>query len=254
MRLALCLATATTAAPAAAVELVHRGGWDMVQPVSLAYDARMCGLWVVQERPEAVLVTLTGVEIARFDTGFARARAVTVDGDTVIAGDGLGNFRRFTRDGRPQGDPVTLIGDMHDIEGIHRDPLGGHYLVGDDPALVVRLDAAGAEDWRLPGETLEPPLLEPQGIGRDPISGNVLVVDDNEGRNALFEFAPGGALLSVTSLAPWGRDAEGVAVQPQTGRLFIAYDWSGRVEAFDWAPSQRSLAAPLDPGPACPIG
>ncbi|PWR02276.1 hypothetical protein DKT77_12020 [Meridianimarinicoccus roseus] len=249
---ALCLALALPA-PAVALDLWPRIGWDVTQPVSLAYDAELCGLWIAQERPEIVLVTPGGREIRRFDTGFPRVRAITVTGDTILVGNGFGDFRHFDREGRAQGPVFEILPGLYDIEGIHLDPEGAMLIVGDDPALLVQLDADGNEVRRIRGETLSTPMVEPQGIGRDPVSGNILVVDDNEGLNALFEFSAQFELLSVTPLSEWGMDAEAVAIQPQTGQMFIGYDWSQRVMAFDWVPTRPSIPEPLDLGPPCPI-
>lgn len=253
MRIAALFLACLAAGPAAALELYPRGGWDVTQPVSLAYDADLCALWIAQERPEVVLVTPGGREIRRFDTGFARVRAITVEGDTLIVGDGYGSFRRFDREGHPLGDTFQIVPGMYDIEGIHLDPDGAMFIVGDDPAFVVRLDPDGRETMRIVGETLTPPLTEPQGIARDPVSGNLLVIDDNEGLNAIFEMTPKGEVLSVTPLSEYGMDAEAVALQPQTGQLFIGFDWSQRIAVFDWLPTRASIPEPLDLGPPCPV-
>ena len=242
-----------SAQAAPALDHFHREGWDIVQPVSLAYDADLCALWVAQERPELVLVTPSGRELRRFDTGFSRVRAVTVEGDTVIAGDGWGTFQRYDRHGRAIGGTFTPPAGMRDIEGVHLDPDGTMFFVGDDPAFVVALSPDGLETLRIDGETLEPPLREPQGIARDPVSGNLLVIDDNEGLNAIFEMTAAGELLSVTPLSDWGRDAEAVALQPQTGQMFIGFDWSQRVEVFDWLPTRSSIPDEMDLGPPCPV-
>lgn len=249
----LALAMAIAASPATALELFPRAVWPVTQPVSLAYDPELCALWVAQERPEIVLMTPGGREIRRFDSGFSRVRALTVDGDTLIAGDGWGLFQRYDRNGTAIGATFRIVPDMADVEGLHRDPDGNIFLVQDDPARVVQVDADGHEVFRLVGETLDPPMTEPQGIARDPVTGHLLVIDDNEGLNALFELSAQGEVLSVTPLSEWGRDAEAVALQPHTGQLFVGFDMSHRVAVFDWVPTRTGQADPMDLGPPCPM-
>ena len=244
------LALFALAQPAAAMELFHRETLPGYRGVSLAFDPWVCGLWIANESPELILLAPGGDEILRIDTPLRGVRAVTADADGLIVTDGWGAFARLRRDGEGFGDWSRADAQL-DVEGLHRHPEGGLLVVGDDAALVQRLDAQGRELFRIEGYAQEPPMREPQGIGLEPMTGNILVVDDNEGLNALFEFDAEGALLSVTPLSDWGYDAEAVAVQAATGTLWIGYDGGRAIAVFDYLPTQPPGAAPLEPGPDC---
>jgi len=249
LSLAACLFAAT---PAPAMELWHWETIPGIRAVSLAFDPWVCGLWVATEGPELILLSPTGTEIRRLETPLRGVRAISADAEGLLASDGRGAFFRLTRTGEDFGD-WSRAESQFDVEGLHLHPEGGLLVVGDDAALVQRLDADGREMTRIEGYRLDPMMREPQGIGVEPLTGNILVVDDNEGLNALFEFDRAGALLSVTPLSQWGVDAEAVAVHGQTGRLFIGYDGGRALAIFDYLPTRGESATPLAQGPDCVI-
>lgn len=248
----LALALMCLAVPAGAMQLFHRETLAGYRAVSLAFDPWVCGLWLANESPELILLAPDGREIQRVETPLRWVRAVTADADGLIVTDGWGAFARLDREGKGFGD-WSRQESQRDVEGLHRHPDGGLLVVGDDAALVQRLDASGRELFRIEGFRQVPAMTEPQGIGLEPTTGNILVVDDNEGLNALFEFSASGALLSVTPLSEWGFDAEAVAVQAQTGTLWIGYDGGRALAVFDYVPTRTDEAVPLEPGPDCAI-
>lgn len=252
MRSLILAASVLVASPAPAMELWHWETIPDIRAVSLAFDPWVCGLWVATEGPELILLSPTGQEIRRLETPLRGVRAVSADAEGLLASDGRGAFFRLTRTGEDFGD-WSRAESQYDVEGLHLHPEGGLLVVGDDAALVQRLDADGREVTRIEGYGLSPMMREPQGIGVEPLTGNILVVDDNEGLNALFEFDRAGALLSVTPLSDWGFDAEAVAVHGQTGRLFIGYDGGRALAIFDYLPTRSDTAAPLAQGPDCVI-
>jgi hypothetical protein len=240
-------------AGAARAELFHRETIADFRVVSLAYDAVLCAVWVANESSEIALINPFGRELRRFESGMRSVRSLTVEGDGLLLASGWGEFRRVTRDGRPIEAPFSLSATLFDTEGLHRDADGSFLVVEDDPARLLRVAPDGAVLMELRGESLDPPMIEPQGVTRDPYSGNILVVDDAEGLNSLFELAPDGRVLSVTPLAPWGRDAEGVALQPETGILFVGFDAGRALAIFDWTPTETTIDQPLDRGPDCAV-
>lgn len=250
MRIGTLIFLLLVAAPASA-ELVHRETLGGLRGVSLAYDAEVCGVWVVTEGREVILIGTTGREIKRFDSGLRLVRSVTVEPEGLLLADGRGGFRRTDRDGRPREEDFNLSSTLYDTEGLHRDADGSFLVVEDDPSRLLRVAPDGTVLMELWGDRFDPPMVEPQGVERDPFSGNILVVDDNEGLNALFELAPDGTVLTVTPLSEWGFDAEGVALQPETGTLFIGFDGGQALAIFDWRPSGMSIDEPLDRGPDC---
>jgi DNA-binding beta-propeller fold protein YncE len=254
MRLACALLILAAGTPhAVAMQLFHRETLAGYRAASLAFDPWICGLWVANESPQLVLLSLAGTEIMRVDTPLSNVRAVTADADGLIVTNGRGAFARLGRQGEGMGRDWDRTNSQLDVEGLHRHPEGGLLTVGDDAALVQWLDETGAERFRIEGYKLVPMMAEPQGIGVDPITGNILVVDDNEGLNALFEFDSMGNFLSITPLSEWGWDAEAVAVHHQTGTLWIGYDSGTAIAVFDYLPTRTPGAAPLDPGPDCAI-
>lgn len=253
MRHALAvLVSLAVAGPAPAMQLWHRETLPGYRGVSLAFDPWVCGLWLANESPELILLAPDLREILRIETPLRGVRAVTADADGLIVTDGWGAFARLDREGKGFGD-WSRQESQRDVEGLHRHPDGGLLVVGDDAALVQRLDAEGRELFRIEGYRLDPMMSEPQGIGLDPSTGNILVVDDNEGLNALFEFSAAGALLSVTPLSEWGYDAEAVAVHAQTGTLYIGYDGGRAIAVFDYLPTRPEGAEEIEPGPDCAV-
>ncbi|MEL6198346.1 MAG: hypothetical protein AAFT19_10890, partial [Pseudomonadota bacterium] len=53
------------AMPATALELVETGRHSLNHPASLDYDPTFCGLWIANEGPDAVLLSLQGDELRR---------------------------------------------------------------------------------------------------------------------------------------------------------------------------------------------
>lgn len=253
MRTIAFVAALTVASPAPAFDLFHRETLAGYRGVSLVFDPWVCGLWIANETAELTLLSLAGTEILRMETPLRFVRAVAADEQGLIVTDGWGAFARLDRQGEGFGESWSRVEAQRDVEGLHVHPEGGLLVVGDDAALVQRLDAEGRELFRIEGYRQSPPMTEPQGIGLDPTTGNILVVDDNEGLNALFEYSPAGALLSVTPLSEWGYDAEAVAVHAQTGTLWIGYDGGRAIAVFDYLPTRDPSAVPLEPGPDCAL-
>ncbi|MCU0856291.1 MAG: hypothetical protein MUF63_15725, partial [Rhodobacteraceae bacterium] len=61
----LILSLLAIAWPAGALELRLSGFYDLNRPASLDYDPDFCGLWIANEGPEVILVTLDGHELRR---------------------------------------------------------------------------------------------------------------------------------------------------------------------------------------------
>ena len=105
----LVISAVALAAPAGALDLRLSGFYDLNRPASLDYDPDFCGLWIVNEGPEVVLVTLDGHELRRFSTGLARVKALTIDGvvpseETVASQDyPIARTLHFFTNGEPEG-------------------------------------------------------------------------------------------------------------------------------------------------------
>jgi len=239
--------------PASALDLKLSGFYDLNRPASLDYDPDFCGLWIANEGPEVILVTLDGHELRRFGTGLFRVKAITLEDGGLLVGDGFGSYQRLTRDGAPLGEPFAMGGTRMDTEGMAIDDDGLIVKVEDDPARIVWMTGAGEILREIDGHALSPMLTEPQGIARDPRTGHLLVVDDWEGTNSLFEFDSGGRLLGTTPLIAYGRDPEGIAIRPGANQLFMAFDGGARIAAFDYTPTVAPGTEPPDPGADCAI-
>lgn len=249
---ALAMVVVAMAWPATAMQVWHRENWVGYRAASLAFDAWVCGLWVADETPVLTLLSPTGREILKLETPLRNVRAVSADAEGLLITDGWGTFFRLNRRGEGFGDWDRTEA-QRDVEGLHIHPEGGLLVVGDDAALVQRLQPDGRESFRIEGFKQSPMMSEPQGIGVEPLTGNILVVDDNEGLNALFEFDRAGALLSVTYLSEWGWDAEAVAIHAQTGTMYIGYDSGQNIAVFDYLPTRPENAVPVDAGPDCAL-
>lgn len=248
MRLALALLV-LTAAPAAALEITETGRYALNRPASLDYDPTFCGLWIANEGPEIVLVTLQGEELRRFSSDLSRIKAVTLEDDGLLVADGYGGFQRLSKSGEPLGAPFSV--GWADTEGLAIDADGTIISVEDDPERLSWLSKDGEVLRVIDTTTLTPPLFEPQGIARDPRTGHLLIVDDLEGSNSLYEFDAEGNLLATVSLTPYGVDPEGIAIRPGSGQMFIAFDVGAGIVSFDYAPTLGDGAEPLPPGADC---
>lgn len=239
--------------PAPALELVLTDFYELNRPASLDYDPAFCGLWIANEGPEVILVTLDGHELRRFGSDLSRIKAITLEGDALLVADGYGGFQRLTKDGAPLGAPFEAEERWMDNEGLAIDADGALISVEDDPAFITWMSPDGRILRRIDGLTLEPMLTEPQGIARDPRTGHLLIVDDWEGTNSLFEFDAEGRLLGTVPLHEYGQDPEGIAIRPGANQLFMAFDGGARIAAFDYTPTLAPGAEPPRPGGDCMI-
>ena len=250
LRLA-CFLSLLCTGPVVALELRMTNSYALNNPSSLDYDPTFCGLWIANEGPEAVLVTLAGEELRRVGSDLYRIKAISLDGDDLIVADGAGSFQRITKDGQALGAPFRIESGWADTEGIAVDADGSLITVEDDPEYLSWLSPDGAILRRVDTMTLTPPLNEAQGIARDPRTGSLLIVDDREGTNSLYEFDAEGNLLATASLWEYGIDPEGIAIRPGSNELFIAFDMGASVVSFDYLPTLPEGAEPLDPGADC---
>ncbi|MEM7641207.1 MAG: hypothetical protein AAF366_01615 [Pseudomonadota bacterium] len=239
------------ASPGAALELRETGRYDLNRPASLDYDPTFCGLWIANEGPEAVLVTLQGEELRRITSDLRRIKAIGIEGDNLIVGDGFGGMQRLTKDGVALGEPFALGGGWADTEGVAVDAEGLLVTVEDDPERLSWFTPDGTLVRRVDTMDLDPPLIEAQGIAIDPRTGHMLIVDDREGSNSLYEFNADGTFLSRASLWEYGDDPEGIAIRPGSGQLFVAFDGGAEIVTFDYVPTLPADAAPLPPAADC---
>lgn len=236
---------------AMALDLRETGRYDLNRPASLDYDPAFCGLWIANEGPEAVLVTLQGEELRRITSDLSRIKAIAIEGDHLIVGDGFGGLQRLTKDGAPLAPPFSLEGGFADTEGIAIAADGALVTVEDDPERLSWFGPDGQLRSQIDTMTLTPPLSEAQGIAVDPRTGHLLIVDDWEGSNSLYEFTGEGEVLAQVSLMEYGVDPEGIAIRPGSNQLFIAFDGGAEIVTFDYTPTLPEGAAPLPPGADC---
>jgi len=239
------------AAPAAALDLQLTNSYSLNHPSSLEYDPTFCGLWIANEGPEAILVTLGGLELRRVRSELSRSKAITLEGDARIVADGSGAFQRISKDGTPLAAPFRIAGGWADTEGLVVDDDGALITVEDDPEYLTWLSPEGEILRRIDTMSLEQPLSEAQGIARDPRTGHLLIVDDREGTNSLYEFDAEGNLLATASLLEYGIDPEGIAIRPGSDELFIAFDGGGAIASFIYTPTLPEGADALPPGADC---
>ena len=250
MRMA-ALMLVLAAMPASALELRETGRYDLDRPASLDYDPTFCGLWIANEGPEAVLLTLQGDELRRITSDLRRIKAIAIEGDALIVGDGFGTMQRLTKDGVALGAPFVLEGGFADTEGVAVDGEGRLLTVEDDPERLSWFTPQGALLRRIDTMALDPPLREPQGIAIDARTGHLLIVDDREGSNSLYEFDADGLLLGQVALWEFGDDPEGIAIRPGSGQLFVAFDGGAEIVTFDYVPTLQADADALPPGADC---
>jgi len=239
------------ATPVAALELTYQSSYDLNRPASLDYDPTFCGLWIANEGPEVILMTLEGDELRRFGSDLSRIKAITLEDDHLLVADGLGSFQRITKDGIPLADPFQSTQGWADTEGLAIATDGTIIMVEDDPERMTWLSPDGQIVRQINTMSLNPPLTEAQGIAIDPRTGHMLIVDDWEGTNSLYEFDADGTLLGNTSLTPYGQDPEGIAIRPGSSEVFIAFDGGASIASFDYQPTLPPGTAPLDPGLDC---
>lgn len=244
----LCLAL-----PAQALELRLTDSYQLNRPASLDYDPDFCGLWIANEGPEAILVTLDGLELRRVSSDLRRIKAITLEDRHLLVADGFGAFQRITKDGEALAAPFDISGGWADTEGIAIDADGTLITVEDDPEWLTWLSPDGDILRRIDTMTLDPPLSEAQGIARDPRTGHLLIVDDWEGTNSLYEFDAEGTLLNTAPLAQYGRDPEGIAIRPGSNQLFIAFDSGAKIAAFDYTPTLPEGAEDLPVAADCAL-
>lgn len=251
LRNLLMLLVGCAPAQAFALELTETARYTLNRPASLEYDPTFCGLWIANEGPEAVLVTLQGDELRRISSDLFRIKAIALEGDTLLVGDGFGRVQRLSKDGEALGAPFALGGAAADTEGIAVNALGEILTVEDDPERLTWFDRDGRMLRRIDTMDLTPPLSEAQGIAIDPRTGHLLIVDDLEGSNSLYEFTADGQLLAQVSLIEYGSDPEGIAIRPGSGQLFVAFDSGAEIVTFDYTPTLPEGAPPLRPGGDC---
>lgn len=247
--LAMILVVAPAASPA--LELLETGRYDLDWPASLEYDPTFCGLWIANEGPEAVLVTLQGDELRRITSDLFRIKAIALEGDHLLVADGLGQMQRITKGGTILEPPFTLEGGFADTEGIAVAADGRIVTVEDDPERLSWFGPQGALLDQIDTMSLNPPLTEAQGIAIDPRTGHMLIVDDWEGSNSLYEFTAQGALLAQASLYEYGVDPEGIAIRPGSNQLFVAFDGGAEIVTFEYTPNLPEGAPALPPGADC---
>ena len=249
----LLLGSAMMVLPVASegLELRETGRYDLNRPASLDYDPTFCGLWIANEGPEAILLTLQGEELRRIDSDLFRIKAISIEGDNLLVGDGFGNMQRLTKSGERLGDPFELSGGFADTEGIAIAAGGEIVTVEDDPERLTWFDREGNQIKQINTMTLNPPLTEAQGIAIDPRTGHMLIVDDWEGSNSLYEFTSDGELLAQASLVEYGIDPEGIAIRPGSNQLFVAFDGGAEIVTFDYVPTLPQGSEALPPGADC---
>lgn len=231
-------------AGAQTIRLAPTGDYALNRPASIDYDPDYCAIWIANEGPEVTLVTLSGDELRRFGSDLRRIKAIAATPDGLIVTDGFGGFQWLAKDGTPQGTPFDLGPAGFDTEGIAVTFDGTLILVSDDPARVRWVAPDGRILREIVGETMDPPLTEPQGVAVDPRSGDVLVVDDLEGTNSLFLFNAAGRLIDRADLLPFGLDPEGIAIRPASGTLFVVFDQGARVAGLDYTRAAEPSAGP----------
>ena len=234
-----------------ALELRETGRYALNRPASLDYDPTFCGLWIANEGPEAILLTLQGDELRRIDSDLFRIKAIALEDDHLLVGDGFGNLQRLSKSGDPLGEPFELSGGFADTEGIAINAVGDIVTVEDDPERLTWFDRNGELKKQIDTMTLTPPLTEAQGIAIDPRTGHMLIVDDWEGSNSLYEFTADGVLLAQASLVEFGIDPEGIAIRPGSNQLFVAFDGGAEIVTFDYTPTLPDGAEALPPGADC---
>lgn len=231
---------------ATAQTLDLRDTWDWSGPASLAWDPVRCGLWVVGDGPDAVMLSAFGEELDRISPGTLNPTAVAVGPEGVLLVANSGSAVLIN----PETDQAlsTFRVPAYDAEGVVLLPSGDLMLVEDDPAALSRLAPDESQGFsvrvRLNTEQLSSPLREPQGIEVDVQSGHLLIVDDEQGTDHLYEMTTSGRILGQVDLRPFGRDAEGVALHAASGTLWVAFDEGDQIGVFDYVSSSGGAPEP----------
>ena len=241
----------STLLPSHALDLQLTNRYALNRPASLEYDPAFCGLWIANEGPEAILVTLDGLELRRVGSDLFRIKAIALDGNGLIVADGGGKFQRISKNGDIIEEPFRIEGQWADTEGMVVLEDGTVITVEDDPEYMTWMAPDGEIIRRINTLTLNPPLYEAQGIARDPRTGHLLIVDDLEGSNSLYEFDADGELLNTVSLLEYGIDPEGIAIRPGSNELFIAFDQGATIASFNYTPTLPEGSDELPPGADC---
>ncbi|MEM9270347.1 MAG: hypothetical protein AAGA78_15590, partial [Pseudomonadota bacterium] len=203
----LILVLFAVAPPLQALDLKLTGRFSLNYPSSLDYDPTFCGLWIANEGPEALLLTLDGLELRRIRSDLGRIKAISIEGDHLIVADGGGAFQRVSKNGTALAPPFRISSDWADTEGVAVDADGNLITVEDDPEYLSWLAPDGTILKRIDTMSLTPPLSEAQGIARDPRTGHLLIVDDQEGPHGVGEFVAGGQVLAIAARGEDGRGA-----------------------------------------------
>lgn len=145
-----------SAGASAALDLVLTGRYSLNRPASLEYDPTFCGLWIANEGPEALLVTLEGAELRRITSDLSRIQALTLEGDALILADGAGLFQRVSKSGDPLSAPFRIDSGWADTEGIVVDADGSLITVEDDPERLSWLSPEGKVLRQIDTMTLTP--------------------------------------------------------------------------------------------------
>ena len=104
--------------PSLALDLELTNRYALSRPASLEYDPAFCGLWIANEGPEAILVTLDGLELRRVRSDLFRIKAIALDGNNLIVADGGGKFQRISKNGEALSEPFRIEGQWADTEGM----------------------------------------------------------------------------------------------------------------------------------------
>ncbi|MEM9761390.1 MAG: hypothetical protein AAF968_02565 [Pseudomonadota bacterium] len=107
-----------------------------------------------------------------------RIKAIALEGDDLIVGDGTGTLQCQTKDGDALEAPFQHAGGFADTEGIAVSANGDIVTIEDDPERLSRFNSSGDLKRRINTLELFPPLSGAQGIPIDERTVHPLIVDD----------------------------------------------------------------------------